>query len=391
MQLIDNTNDLEKLCKILSKSKFIAVDFEFIREKTYYPLLCLIQVASEDNAAIIDPLAKEIDLSSFFELMQNPKVTKVFHSCRQDVEIVVELSKFVPKPLFDTQIAAMVCGFGESIGYERLVKSLLNIELDKTNRLSNWEMRPLDTKQLEYAICDVTHLVKIYQLLLKEMNKKKRGDWIDEEMKLLTKTTTYYTKPEDAWLKIRHRSHNSRVLSNLKALAAWREKRAMEKNTPRQSIVRDEFLVIIASANPQNKEEMIQIRGMRKDVASGRLADEMLETLHNVVVDEKILKELKQENIHSVPALVEMLKMLMKIVSQKHGVVARLIANDTDLNKFAAYKDKDNPILSGWRYEIFGNEALKLRNGELSIQYNPLTKDIEFINHDCPQPEVADH
>lgn len=229
MQTIDNTQDLGLLCQRLAKHPYITVDLEFIREKTYFPLLCLIQVASEEETAIIDPLAEGIDLQSFFALMQNRDVTKVFHSCRQDVEIIFELSGIIPQPLFDTQVAAMVCGFGESISYERLVKAVLGIELDKTDRLSNWQLRPLDEHQLEYAAGDVTHLLKIYRHLKEQMTAGNRLHWIDEEMEILSRGTTYVAPPEDAWLKIRHRSHNARVLSALKALAAWRECRAREK------------------------------------------------------------------------------------------------------------------------------------------------------------------
>ncbi len=379
MQIIDNTADLRQLCQRLAKHPFITVDLEFIREKTYFPLLCLIQIASEEETAIIDPLAEGMELGPFFELMQAPQTVKVFHSCRQDVEIIYELSGIIPTPLFDTQVAAMVCGFGESISYERLVKAVLNIELDKTDRLSNWQLRPLDEHQLQYAAGDVTHLLKIYRYLTDEMEQKGRTHWIDEEMAILGRETTYLIPPEEAWLKIRHRSHNAKVLSALKALAAWREIRARNKNIPRQSIIKDDFLIMIATACPKNKDELLQIRGMRKDMASGRLADEILTALAQMEVDPKIVQKLHTENINAVPALYELLKMLLKIVSLREGVVARLIASDTDLQKLAAGKDRDNPTLAGWRRHIFGNEALKLRNGELTVRYNPDKKDIDFV------------
>ncbi len=379
MQIIDNTADLRQLCQRLAKHSFITVDLEFIREKTYFPLLCLIQIASEEETAIIDPLAEGMELAPFFELMQAPQTVKVFHSCRQDVEIIYELSGIIPAPLFDTQVAAMVCGFGESISYERLVKAVLDIELDKTDRLSNWQLRPLDEHQLQYAAGDVTHLLKIYRYLTGEMEQKGRTHWIDEEMAVLGRETTYLIPPEEAWLKIRHRSHNAKVLSALKALAAWRETRARNKNVPRQSIIKDDFLIMIATACPKSKEELLQIRGMRKDMASGRLADEILDALAQMEVDPKIVQKLRNENINAVPALYELLKMLLKIVSQREGVVARLIASDTDLQKLAAGKDKDTPVLAGWRRSVFGNKALKLRNGELTVRYNPDKKDIDFV------------
>lgn len=382
MQIITDNQSLEELCKNLSRHPFVTVDLEFIREKTYFPILCLIQIASEEQTAIIDPLAEGINLQSFFDLMKNPNVIKVFHSCRQDVEIIYELSGIIPQPLFDTQVAAMVCGFGESISYERLVKAVVGIELDKTDRLSNWQLRPLDEHQLQYAAGDVTHLINIYKYLTAEMARKNRTHWIDEEMEILSRGDTYIIPPEEAWLKIKHRSHNAKVLSALRDLAAWRELRARDKNVPRQNILKDDILIMIATAFPQNKDELMQIRGMRKDIAVGKLADEMLEVLSHTVVDTKIVKQNKNENIPAVPALYELLKMLLKIVSQKEGVVARLIASDTDIQKLAAFKDKNNPTLIGWRQEIFGLQALKLRNGDLSVRYSPEQKDIEFVSRE---------
>lgn len=382
MQIITDNQSLEELCKNLSRHPFVTVDLEFIREKTYFPILCLIQIASEEQTAIIDPLAEGINLQSFFDLMKNPNVIKVFHSCRQDVEIIYELSGIIPQPLFDTQVAAMVCGFGESISYERLVKAVVGIELDKTDRLSNWQLRPLDEHQLQYAAGDVTHLINIYKYLTAEMARKNRTHWIDEEMEILSRGDTYIIPPEEAWLKIKHRSHNAKVLSALRDLAAWRELRARDKNVPRQNILKDDILIMIATAFPQNKDELMQIRGMRKDIAVGKLADEMLEVLSHTVIDTKIVKQNKNENIPAVPALYELLKMLLKIVSQKEGVVARLIASDTDIQKLAAFKDKNNPTLIGWRQEIFGLQALKLRNGDLSVRYSPEQKDIEFVSRE---------
>ena len=382
MQIITDNQSLEELCKNLSRHPFVTVDLEFIREKTYFPILCLIQIASEEQTAIIDPLAEGINLQSFFDLMKNTDVIKVFHSCRQDVEIIYELSGIIPQPLFDTQVAAMVCGFGESISYERLVKAVVGIELDKTDRLSNWQLRPLDEHQLQYAAGDVTHLINIYKYLTTEMARKNRTHWIDEEMEILGRGDTYIIPPEEAWLKIKHRSHNAKVLSALRNLAAWREKRARDKNVPRQNILKDDILIMIATAFPKDKEALMQIRGMRKDIAVGKLADEMLEVLSRTIVDSKIIKQNKNENIPAVPALYELLKMLLKIVSQKEGVVARLIASDTDIQKLAAFKDKNNPTLTGWRQEIFGLQALKLRNGDLSVRYSPEQKDIEFVSRE---------
>ena len=382
MQTIYRTEDLALLCTRLAKQEFVAVDLEFIREKTYYPVLCLIQVASVDEVAIIDPIAPDINLAAFWELMQNPKVVKVFHSCRQDVEIIYNLSGKIPAPLFDTQVAAMVCGFGESVGYERLVKAILNVELDKTECLSNWQLRPLNEKQIEYACGDVTHLVRLYDYFKEQLQSSGRNEWIKEEMAIMSDIKTYVVEPNEAWQRIRFRSHNNRVLSNLKALAAWRECRAQEKNTPRQSIIKDDILVMIATASPKDKSELEKIRGVRSDVASGKLGNEILEVLSNVQIDRKLKKNGEIENINFIPALVEMLKLLLRIVSQKQGVVARMIATETDLQKLGAFQDKDIPALCGWRNEIFGKQALKLRDGRLSVRYNPKNRNIEFLEND---------
>ena len=377
MKIISDNPSLEELCQNLSQQSFITVDLEFIREKTYFPILCLIQIASEKQTAIIDPLADGINLQSFFNLMKNPKVIKVFHSCRQDVEIIYELSGIIPQPLFDTQVAAMVCGFGESISYERLVKAILNINLDKTNRLSNLLLRPLDKQQLEYAAGDVTHLLKIYRYLNEHMMQKGRTEWIKEEMDMLNNKNTYVTPPEEAWLKIRSRSHNIKTLSALKALACWRENKARDKNVPRQSIIKDDCLLMIATNCPKNKNELSKIRGIHKDFVSSKLADEILDILSKMVIDPNIAKELHYEDTNTIPPLYELLKMLLKIIAQKEGVVARLIASDLELQKLAA-GDKNHQILTGWRQEIFGNLALKLCQGDLNIHYNPQKKEIEF-------------
>lgn len=379
MQLIYTTQELNNLCSRLMDKNFVAVDLEFVREKTYYPVLCLIQVASTDEAAIIDPLAPDMNFDAFFKLMENPNVTKVFHSCRQDVEILYNMSGKVPSPLFDTQIAAMVCGFGESVGYERLVKAVLGIELDKTDCLSNWQLRPLNEHQLEYACGDVTHLVNLYVYFMQALNDNGRKNWIDEELKAAADPHTYQVDPLEIWQKIKFRSHNSKVLSNLRDLAAWRELRAQEKNTPRQSIIKDDILVMIATAAPKSKDELEKIRGMRKDVASGKLGDEIIGVLQKVKVDNKIAKRQPTDDINFVPSLVEMLKLLLKIVSQQYDVVPRLIASDIDLHRLGAFQDKNNPVLEGWRNEVFGKKALKLRNGQLSIHYNPKNKHIEFL------------
>ena len=383
MEVITDTAALENLCKDLAKNSFVTVDLEFLREHHYYAQLCLIQLGSETRCAIVDPLAKDLNLSAFFELMQNSSVTKVFHSGRQDIEIIYNLSGKIPEPLFDTQVAAMVTGFGEAISYENLVSHLLHIKLDKSNRLSDWSKRPLTDSQLNYALSDVTHLVNIYKELEKKLTSLSRQEWITEEMQILSSPETYRVNPQEAWQKIKHRSHNAHFLTILKELAAWREERAQRKNTPRQSYLKDDMLLSICTVNPQTKEELSQIRNLRKDIVSGKLGDEIMDVLEHCrhipeseyVIPPKI-KELPDKS----SSLYELLKLLLKIISQQEGVVARLIATDENLHALSVFKDKDNPILSGWRHQIFGHQADDLRNGKIAICYNPKTKQIEFLN-----------
>lgn len=381
MKIINKTQELAKFCYELNKQEFITIDLEFLREKTYYAQLCLIQVATLDNAAIIDPLASNLDMKAFFEVLQNPAVVKVFHSGRQDIEILYNLSGFIPSPLFDTQIAAMVCGFGESVSYETLVNKIVNISLDKTCRLSNWSKRPLNENQLEYALSDVTHLVHIYQYLKNYLEKNHRLHWLDEEIEILKNPETYVVHSQDAWQKIKHRSHNSYFLTLLRELAAWREDRAKKKDIPRQNVIKDDCLLNLAALCPQNYEELEEIRNIRKDILVGKLANEILEVIakaKNIPISEYVKLE-KEKNISiSATSLYELLKLLLKIKSQEKGVVAKLIACDDDLKNFSIFNDHHSPILKGWRREIFGIDALALREGRLSMGYDPEKKEIDI-------------
>ncbi len=381
MNIIETTSDLKNFCEILNRQEFITVDLEFLREKTYYAQLCLIQVGSKENCAIIDPMATELDLSPFFEILQNKNVVKVFHSGRQDIEILYKLSGFIPDPVFDTQIAAMVCGFGDSVSYETLVNKIINISLDKSCRLSNWSKRPLDKKQLQYALSDVTHLIPIYEHLKAQLENTGRLHWLDEEAEILTNPETYIVHPQDAWQKIKHRSHNARFLTILRELAAWREDRAQKKDTPRQSIIKDDCLLNIAAACPQTLEEMEEIRNIRKDILAGKLAIEILEVLNtarNIPTSQYVRPE-KEKNLSGASlSLYELLKLLLKLKSQESGVVAKLIASEEDLRNLSVFADKHNPVLKGWRFELFGKEALALREGRLTIGYNPNKKTIDI-------------
>lgn len=388
MQIITNNEQLKQLCQELSSETFITIDLEFLREKTYYAKLCLIQVANTSTSAIIDPLSQNLDLSIFFELIKNPEITKVFHSGRQDIEIIYNMGGFIPTPIFDTQIAAMVCGFGEAVSYETLVKKICGISLDKSSRLSDWSSRPLSENQLEYALSDVTHLVNIYKFFQQSLQESGRLHWLDEENDILSSPQTYQVDPYSIWQKLRHRSHNSHYLTILRELCAWREIRAQKKNTPRQSLIKDECLLNIAAVCPTCIEDFEQIRNIRKDIIKGKLAQEIIDVIISCqnIPTENYVKPIKEENIpNNRAALYELLKLLLKITSQKSGVVAKLIASDEDLKKFASYKDKHNPILKGWRKELFGNQALALRNGQLSISYDNIKHHIN-ININAPSP-----
>lgn len=373
MKVIDTTSGLTEFCLGLQNQEFITVDLEFLREKSYYAQLCLIQVGSTDDAAIIDPLAEGLDLEPFFALLKNPSITKVFHSGRQDIEILYKLAGFIPEPIFDTQIAAMVCGYGDSVSYETLVNKICDIELDKTSRLSNWSIRPLDKSQLQYALCDVTHLVNVYQALKEQLSNNGRLHWLDEEAEILKKPDTYVVNPMDAWQKIKHRSHNPKMITVLRELAAWRESRAQRKDYPRQNIIKDDLLLNIAALCPTTREELAQIRNIRKEIVAGKLGTEIIEVINLALTipPSQYVKLPKERPIPQGSAgLYELLKLLLKLTSQESGVVAKLIASDEDLKRFATHNDRNNPILKGWRKELFGNQALELRNGLLSISYD---------------------
>lgn len=383
MQLIEKTEDLEKLCQTLNQEEFVCVDLEFLREHTYFAKLCLIQVASLHTEAIIDPLAEGINLQSFFDLMQNQNVTKVFHSGRQDIEIIYNLSGNVPSPLFDTQIAAQAAGFGESVGYENLVTHLLHISLDKSSRLSDWSKRPLSETQLNYAISDVTHLVRIYQKLKDFLEKNNRMSWIQDDLHQLADINLYKVVPEEMWQKIRHRSHSALFLTTLRELAAWRELRAIRKNVPRQSFIKDDTLLNICAARPLSKEDLAAIRGMRSDLASGKIGDEIIEVMQKVRLLDKA-NYVTPPKIKDLPnsdsSLTELLKLLLKVVAQEERIVPKMLASDDDLKHFCHKTEDVIPFLSGWRYDIFGCRAEKLCSGKVAIAYNAQTHKIDFID-----------
>ena len=380
MNLIDTDEKLKDFCKILKKQDFITVDSEFLREKSYYPYLCLLQIGYDGGSAIVDPIAK-VDLSPFFDVLQDEKIVKVFHAGRQDVEIFYNLTGELPQNIFDTQIAAMVCGFGENVSYGNLVKEICGVELDKSCRLTDWSFRPLDEEQLEYALHDVTYLVDCYKFLLKNMQQNNRLDWIKEETSEIYDLKHYQINPEDMWHKIKHNIHSSQFLSALKYLCMWREKRAQKFNTPRQSIIKDEVLINLASSRPRNQTELKMVRNIKCDVVNGRLGAEILEALEdarNNPLNDAECRSDKQKETHvqrKDQSLLEMLRFLLKLLCYEQNIVTRLVATEDDLRDFIY--DEPTGIMQGWRYDIFGQFAEKLKNGELSISYNPTDRKIE--------------
>ena len=383
MQFIENTKDLDNLTQRFAQEKFVCVDLEFLREHTYFAKLCLIQIASAKESAVIDPLSSEINLSSFFDLMQNKNVTKVFHSGRQDIEIIYNLSGKVPFPLYDTQIAAQAAGFGDSISYENLVANVLHIGLDKSSRLSDWSKRPLSEPQLQYALSDVSHMVNLYQYLTEWLQKHDRTQWIIEELENLSDESLYKIEPQEVWKKMRHRSHSPYFLTLLRELAAWREQRAIDKNVPRHSFIKDDLLLNICAAHPKTKEDLAAIRGMRADLAKGKIGDEIMNVMEKVNTLPKesyVIPPIVKDFGGADTALMEMLKLLLKSVAQEQKITPHLIASEEDLKLFGQFQDENCLFMKGWRYEIFGQFAVRLRTGQTALAYTPKHHTLKFID-----------
>ncbi len=370
--LITTTQGLSEICERLAKANFICVDTEFMRENTYWPELCLIQIADENEAAAVDPMAPGMDLTPLLDLLvRNEDVLKVFHAGGQDVEIIYNLTGTTPHPIFDTQIAMMAISQSEQIGYSNLVESWLGIPVDKGARFTDWSRRPLDARQLEYAIGDVTHLAKIFPRMLKRLVKTGRGEWLDAEMEKLADPANYKNEPANAWERIRASGRNPAMLGRLKALAAWREVEAQDKNIPRGRIARDETLADIASHPPKQQADLAKVRGL----SAGWKDNDIGRRMMNVLAEAKPLTdaELPARTPRGAPlgkegALVaDLLKLLLKIRSREIDVAARLLARSDDLELLAAGVRRNLPLLEGWRFEQFGREALELVEGKLAF------------------------
>lgn len=370
-KLITTSEALSALCERLSQSEFLAIDTEFMRENSYWPELCLIQIGNEEEAAAIDPLAEGIDLGPLLELLtENEDVLKVFHAGGQDIEIIVNLTGKTPHPVFDTQIAMMAISQSEQIGYANLVDSWLGITVDKGARFTDWSRRPLTEKQIEYAIGDVTHLAKIFPKILKKLIKTGRGSWLDAEMDKLADPANYITDPDEAWRRIRSPGHNPQVLGRLKALAAWREGEAQHKNIPRGRIMRDETLVDIAAHPPKKQSDLVKVRGLStawRDNDIGKRLMKVVEGAAPLDKSEMPAKVKAGAPLGKEGALVaDLLKLLLKIRAREMDVAARLLTRADEMGALAAGL-RDLPVLKGWRYEVFGRSALELVEGKLAF------------------------
>jgi ribonuclease D len=368
--LITTTEALDAFCQRMHGETFVTVDTEFMRERTYWPELCLVQIAGEKEVAVIDAQAEGIDLSPLGVLFADEKVTKVFHAARQDIEIFVLRYGDVPRPMFDTQVAAMVAGFGDQVGYDALVANLTGGTIDKAHRFSDWSARPLSQAQITYAAADVTHLREVYVRLSRRLEQDNRLAWVAEEMAILNNPATYRGDPETAWERLRPRTTNRRLLQCLKEVAAWREKEAQRVNIPRQRLIKDEALLEIAATAPANAEALARVRGVSRGFAEGRSGAALLEVLAAArrVPDADLAAAPQQrDSVRPSAALVSLLKVLLAAKSEQHNVAARLVASSDDIDRLALEENPDVPALNGWRREVFGNDALLLKQGRVAL------------------------
>ncbi|MCG8693061.1 MAG: ribonuclease D [Minwuiales bacterium] len=373
MRTITSSDELAALCQRLGQGPYITIDTEFMRETTFWPRLCLVQMAGPDEAAIVDPLAEGISLEPLADLLADETTLKVFHAARQDIEIFYHMNGRVPGPVFDTQIAAMVCGFGESVGYETLVRKLVKEQVDKSSRFTDWSRRPLSNKQLNYALADVTHLRVIYEKLARRLDRSERTHWLQEEMDVLTAPETYAVHPENAWRRIKTRSRNRRMLAVLTTVAAWREREAQRRDVPRNRVLRDEALLEISAEPPSSVEKLSHVRGLSRGFAEGRHGRDLLAAVEaGLNLPKKDWPEARADEPlpPGLGPLVELLKVLLKMKCETHNVAQKLICNVADLERIAADDDAPVQALHGWRREIFGEDAIALKHGRIALAAN---------------------
>jgi ribonuclease D len=369
MQPITTTSELAAVCRRMTSQPFITVDTEFLRETTYYPLLCVVQMASAEEAVVIDALAPGIELGPFFSLMADEKVMKVFHAARQDIEIVWHRAKLIPHPIFDTQVAAMVLGYGDSISYDQLVQRITGDTLDKSHRFTDWTRRPLSDAQLSYAISDVTHLRDVYLALVDDLGRRGRADWVQDEMRVLTSADTYRMDPENAWQRLKTRVRKPRELAVLIEVAAWREREAQARDVPRSRVLKDEVIGDIAVQAPTTAEKLRSLRSLPKGFERSRWGEAIVAAVaRGLERDAKTLpRPVRLPPAANGTAVVELLKVLLRMTSENHHVAAKVIATVDDLERIAADDAADVPALRGWRYELFGEKALALKHGKLGL------------------------
>src|SRR5690349_1885883 len=369
MELITTTDDLAAVCARMAKHPFVTVDTEFLRETTYYPLLCVAQMASPEEAAVIDALAPGIDLAPFFALMANENMVKVFHAARQDIEIVWNMAKTIPHPIVDTQVAAMVLGYGDSISYDQLVQRITGDTLDKSHRFTDWTRRPLSDAQIAYAVSDVTHLRDVYLKLAEDLAKRGRSNWVEAEMDILTSPETYRADPDRAWERLKSRVRKPKELAVLMEVAAWREREAQTRDVPRGRVIKDDVIGDIAVQAPTSIERLGHLRSLPKGFERSRWGEQIVDAVkRGLERDQKSLPRLDRfRPAMNGAATVELLKVLLRMTAERHGVAAKVIATVDDLDRIAADDSADVPALKGWRRDLFGEKALALKQGRLAL------------------------
>jgi ribonuclease D len=369
MSLITTTQELAEVCTRLARHPYLTVDTEFLRETTFWPKLCVVQLASDEEAVAVDALAEGLDLSPFFALMADKAVLKVFHAARQDVEIIWNLAKLIPSPLFDTQVAAMVCGYGDQVAYGELAQSIAKVTLDKSSRFTDWTRRPLSEAQIDYAIADVTHLRAIYRFLHAKLERTDRLSWLVDEMATLTSIETYAQEPARAWERFRHRARKPRDLAVLMEICAWREHEAQSRDVPRSRILKDDVMIEVALAAPKTVDALGNMRAFPRGMERSKAGSEILAAIERGLArDPKTLPRIDRERRgNGGGATVELLKVLLRQVSERHGVAAKMIATVEDLEAIAQSDAADSAALKGWRRELFGLKALELKHGKLAL------------------------
>jgi ribonuclease D len=370
MSMITTSKDLHDACQRLSHSSYVTVDTEFMRETTYWPRLCVVQVAGPDEAFIVDAISADLDLEPFFKLMANERVMKVFHAARQDIEIVFHRAGLIPHPVFDTQVAAMVCGFGDSVSYDQLVHRLTGARIDKSSRFTDWARRPLSSRQIEYALADVTYLRDVYQALSERLEKQGRADWVREEMGVLTSPATYRLHPNEAWKRLKLRIRKPAEFAVLQEVAAWREREAQSRDVPRNRVLKDDAIYEIASQQPTTQAALGQLRTIPRGFERSRAAEDILATVVRALdIPKDQLPRLPKHrpSANGNGAAVDLLKVLLKMTSETYGVASKVIATVDDLEAIASDDSADVPALHGWRRELFGDVALRLKHGEIAL------------------------